>query len=37
LISFLSAGTLAMLRREENDANTKIAATLVCNLRDVKF
>lgn len=36
LISFISAGTLAMLRSEQNDTNTKIAATLVCNLRGIK-
>ena len=31
LISFISAGTPAMLKSEVNDTNTKIAATLVCN------
>jgi hypothetical protein len=37
LISFISAGTLAMLRREQNDTNTKIAATLVCNFKGIKM
>lgn len=30
LISFLCAGTPAMLRSEVNDTNTNIPATLVC-------
>jgi hypothetical protein len=37
LISFISAGTLAMLRREQNDTNTKIAATLACSLKHDKI
>lgn len=37
LISFISAGTLAMLRSEQNDTKTKIAATLVCSVRDSKI
>ena len=36
MISFINAGNPAMLRSEQNDTNTNIAATLVCNVWDAK-